>query len=102
VEILVIISVIAILVTLTLVVAGNWRKSTAETEVKNDLKSVAGAMENYRNFNNVYPPGIPPGFSASTNVTVTYEWGSSIDYCMEAVSDADSSVVYQIGRATCR
>ena len=94
VEILVIISVIAILVTLTLVVAGNWRTSTAQTEVKSDLKSAAGAMENYRNFNNGYLTSIPSSFTASKNVTVTYEWGSSIDYCIEGRSTAVTSVVY--------
>ena len=94
VEVLIIIAVISLLITLTLVVAGNWRKSTAETEVKNDLKSAAGAMENYRNFNNGYPTSIPSSFSSSSNVTVTYESGNSTAFCLEGRSTAESSVIY--------
>jgi type II secretory pathway pseudopilin PulG len=99
VEVIVIISVIAILVTLTIVVAGNWRTDTAKTEVKNDLKSVVGAMENYRNFNNGYPTSIPSTFTASTNVTVTYFSGNSSSYCINGVSKADSSVKYFVNSA---
>lgn len=94
VEVLVIIGILSVLVTLTLVVAGNWRTSTAQTEVKSDLKSVKGAMENARNFGAGYPTSIPSTFTASENVTVTYEWGSSTDYCIEARSTAITSVVY--------
>jgi type II secretory pathway pseudopilin PulG len=93
-ELLVIIGVLSILVTLTLVVAGNWRISTAQTEVKSDLKSVKGAMENARNFGTGYPTSIPSTFTASPNVTVTYEWGSSSDYCIEARSTAETTVMY--------
>lgn len=96
VEILVIISVIAILVTLTIVVAGNWRASTAETEVKSDLKSVVGAMDNARNFGTGYPTSIPSTFTASSNVTVTYKSGNSTNYCIEGVSTAVTSVKFHV------
>lgn len=93
-EVIVIICVIALLATVVIVAVGDWRKSTAETEVKNDLKNVVSAMDAARNFNNGYPTSIPSTFSASPNVTVTYEWGSSIDYCIEAVSKVIATVVY--------
>jgi type II secretory pathway pseudopilin PulG len=99
VEIVVIISVIAILVTIVIISVGNWRKSTAETEVKSDLKSLSGAMEAARNFGNGYPVSIPTSFTASKNVTVTYGSGSSASYCVNAVSKADATVQYYINTA---
>jgi prepilin-type N-terminal cleavage/methylation domain-containing protein len=99
VEIIVIISVIAILVTIVIVSVGNWRKSTAETEVKSDLKNLSTAMEAARNFGNGYPTSIPSTFSSSPNVTVTYGSGSSASYCVNAVSTADSTVQYYINTA---
>ncbi|HMI09558.1 MAG TPA: prepilin-type N-terminal cleavage/methylation domain-containing protein [Candidatus Saccharimonadales bacterium] len=99
VEIIVIISVIAILVTVVIVSVGNWRKSTAETEVKSDLRSLSGAMEAARNFNNGYPTSIPSTFTSSDNVTVTYDSGNSANYCVDAVSTADSTVKYHIDTA---
>jgi type IV pilus assembly protein PilA len=100
VEILVIIAVIAILATIVIVAVGNWRKSTAQTEVKSDLKSLASAMEAARNFGNGYPISIPSTFTESPNVTVTYVSGSTADYCVNGVSDADSTVTYYINTAT--
>lgn len=100
VEVLVIIGIISVLVTLTLVVAGNWRTSTAQTEVKSDLKSVVGAMESYRNFNNDYPTGIPSTFTASKNVTITYVSGSAASYCINGSSTVVSSVQYYVNSAS--
>jgi prepilin-type N-terminal cleavage/methylation domain-containing protein len=100
VEIIVIIAVIAILATLVIAAVGNWRKSTAETEVKSDLKSLASAMEAARNFGNGYPTSIPSTFTASPNVTVTYGSGSSANYCVNAVSDVEDTVEYYINTAT--
>jgi prepilin-type N-terminal cleavage/methylation domain-containing protein len=99
VEILVIIAVIAILVTLTIVAAGEWRKSTAETEVKSDLNSLVGAMESARNFGTGYPTSIPSTFTASTNVTVTYDSGDTSNYCVEAVSKSVTTVKYYVKTA---
>ena len=96
VEILVIIVVIGILSTIVIVAVGNWRKSTAETEVNNDLTNLANAMNSERNFNDGYPYAIPPSFTASPDVTVTYAWGSAIDYCVQAESKVITSVVYHI------
>jgi prepilin-type N-terminal cleavage/methylation domain-containing protein len=99
VEILVVIAVLGVLVTLTLVVAGNWRLSTAQTEVKSDLKSVVGAMENARNFGTGYPTSIPSTFTASENVTITYASGSAASYCINGSSTAVSSVQYYVNSA---
>jgi prepilin-type N-terminal cleavage/methylation domain-containing protein len=100
VEVLVIIAVIGVLVTITIIAVGNWRKSTAQTEVKSDLKNVAGAMEAARNFGNGYPTSIPSTFTASENVTITYSSGNSANYCVNGVSDVDATVQYYINTAT--
>lgn len=96
VEVLIIIVVLAILVTLSIVAAGDWRKSSAETEVKSDLTSLAGAMESARNFSNGYPTSIPTTFTASSNVTVTYKSGTASAYCVEAVSKVVTTVIYRV------
>jgi prepilin-type N-terminal cleavage/methylation domain-containing protein len=96
VEVLVIIAVIAILVTFTIIAVGDWRKSTAETEVKNDLTSLSGAMESARNFSTGYPLSIPNTFTANSNVTVTYISGTTATYCIQAVSKVVTSVTYHI------
>jgi len=96
VEILVVIAVIAVLVTFAILAVGNWRQSTAETEVKSDLNSLVGAMESARNFSTGYPTSIPSTFSASSNVTVTYKSGNAANYCAEGVSKVVTSVLYHI------
>ena len=100
VEILVVIAVIAVLVTFAALAVGNWRKSTAETEVKNDLINLNNAMETARNFSVGYPTSIPSTFTESSNVTVTYEGGSATGYCIEGASKAVLSVVYHIEAPT--
>lgn len=100
VEVLVIIVVIGILTTITIISVGNWRKNTAETEVKSDLKNLASAMEAARNFGSGYPTSIPSTFTASDNVTVTYDSGNATSYCVNGVSTADATVQYYINTAT--
>lgn len=53
-QLVVVITVIGILAAITSVGYSNWRSSIAKTQVENDLKMVVSAMEDYRNYNNVY------------------------------------------------
>lgn len=96
-EIAVVIVVISILVTIGAFGYSSWRTSIAEKDVQNDLKAAASAMENYRNFNDGYPPTIPNSFRSSPNVTTT--GGGSPDgsaFCLNAVSKSVTSVRYYI------
>ena len=63
VELMVVMIGIGLLLTVSVFAYGAWRTSVAKTEVMNDLKNVAAAMKNARNFDNVYPtltPGSTP------------------------------------------
>jgi prepilin-type N-terminal cleavage/methylation domain-containing protein len=96
VELATVISVIAILATITVFTIGNWRTRTAQGEVQSDLNGVAAAMENAKNFSNGYPATIPTSFQASPNVTVTLKSSTTTSYCAEAASKAVPSVVYSV------
>jgi len=100
VELLVIITTIAILAGIVVVSYGQWRKSTAETEVKNDLKAFSAAMKNARNFQNAYPTSVPSSFTASPNVTVTLKSATSTAYCVEATSKVVSGVLFKVQDST--
>ena len=65
VELIVVISVIAILAAIVLVSYGAWRTSTATSSLKSDLGHVASAMESSRTFSGTYPLVIPSTFTAS-------------------------------------
>jgi prepilin-type N-terminal cleavage/methylation domain-containing protein len=95
VEIIVVIAVIAIVAGIVILGYGTWRKDLAANQLKSDLKAVAGAMENARNFGTVYPSTIPTNFEASEDVTLTYVRGNGTTYCIQAVSTLDSSVLYR-------
>lgn len=100
VELLVIITTLAILAGIVVFSFGQWRKSTAETEVKNDLKSFSTAMENARNFQNAYPTSAPSSFTASENVTVTLKSATSTAYCAEGSSDVVAGVLFKVQNGT--
>ena len=99
VELIIVIIVIGILVSITVVGYGAWRRSLAEQELKSDLTGVSAAMTNYRNFNDGFP--LAPTFSGSNalfeqseNVELTYVSGNKSTYCINALSRFDSSVRY--------
>lgn len=99
VELLIVISVLAILASVVVVSYGPWRTRTAQTEVQNDLKHAAVAMENYKNFNDGYPSvaaGIPDSFSASQNVTITLKSSSPASFCLQGNSKLISSVQFYV------
>jgi type II secretory pathway pseudopilin PulG len=98
-ELVTIITVLGILAGIVVFTAGQWRKQTAETEVKNDLKTFSAAMENARNFQNAYPATVPSSFAASKNVTVTIKTSSTTAYCAEGTSKTITSVLFSIRNA---
>ncbi len=101
VELLVVIAVIGILAAVSVIGYGAWRATTLEAQVKSDLNGAASAMESARTFDGLYPTSIPSSFAGSDGVTLT--GGGSIDgktFCVDAVSDDDSSIVFYIDEST--
>lgn len=96
VELITVIAVLAILISITVFMIGNWRQETAENEVKSDLTNLASAMENARNFGNGYPSSLPSSFRESENVDVSLESSSLTAYCAEGTSTVETTVVYHI------
>lgn len=96
VELLVAISVLAILASIVAFSFGSWRARVAADEAQSDLNNVKTAMENVRNFQSGYPSTLPTGFTASSNTQVTYYSGDATNYCVDAKSVQVPSVVYYI------
>lgn len=88
VELLVVLVVIAMLATITIFSFGSWRARTARTEMKNELSTVASALQNYANFNNQYPAALTAlSYQSNTNVTITYTLRTGgASYCLNAGS----------------
>ena len=88
VELLVVIVVIVALALLTIFAFGSWRARTARTEMKNELTTVSGALQNYVNFNNSYPAALSNvPYQSDPNVSVTYTLRSDgKSYCLNAAS----------------
>lgn len=99
VELMVVISVIGILSGIVVVSYNGWREKTNTTLVKSDLKSVATAMENYRNFNAGYPATIPTTMKPSEGVTLSYGGGGATTYCVTATSIDSPEIIYHIDKA---
>lgn len=96
-EVVVIITTIAILVSITIVRYDDYQTTTAIVQLKSDLAGVGTAMEDYRNFNDVYPNSVPVSFRASTGVVLT---GGSTDggktYCVDASNPTYANLYYHI------
>lgn len=92
VELIIVTVVLAVVISISVFAFGTWRQRTAKTEVKTALSAVVAAMNDARNFNNVYPTSIPSNANVSNRVTVTYMSGNTTSYCVEGVSISDSTV----------
>lgn len=95
VEILVVLFVIGVLVGISVVGYGSWRKNVVTSQIKSDLRGVAGAMESARNFGSAYPTTLPTTFKPSEDITLTYKGGNSKTYCIEAISSQNSSLIFR-------
>lgn len=97
VELIIVIAVVGILAGIVTVAYGGWRNRAATTEVKNELSRVASAMEAGRNFGGGYPAsGLPSGFTAGANVTLTRSGSGTSSYCVQGVSQVDSTVRFYV------
>jgi len=102
VELIVVISVLAILAAISIFSYGAWRENIAKAEVQNELHSAAGAMEAQRNFattaNTGYPTTAPFPFASTDKVTLTYYAATSTysRFCITGTSVSYPSIVYKI------
>lgn len=94
VEIVVMITITAILVTMVSFAFGSWRVRTAKTEVKASLTDLSTALNNELNFNNKYPSAMPSTYTPGKGVTMTYSSPSPsyATYCASATSKSESTV----------
>lgn len=96
-EVVVIITTIAILVSITIVRYDDYQTSTTIVQLKSDLSGVNAAMEDYRNFNDIYPNSVPTSFRPSNGVVLT---GGSTDggltYCVDASNPSYPNLYYHI------
>ena len=84
VELIVVISIIAILATIVTLSFGAWRNSTVANQVKSDLINAASTMESARNFSAGYPLVMPESFVPSTNIEVVVGAAFNDEFCLEA------------------
>jgi prepilin-type N-terminal cleavage/methylation domain-containing protein len=98
VELVVVISVIAILALVVVVSYGAWQSSIRASQVKNDLTQAAAAMQSSASFGTTgYPSAIPPSsFQATSGVNIGLTNRSATTFCIDASSSADSSIKYYI------
>lgn len=72
VELLVIITVIAILAGVVIVGYGAWQQRIATKSVQSDITLATSSLKNYRNYKNSYPPNLAgTGFASTKTVAVT-------------------------------
>lgn len=97
VELIVVISVIAILAAILIVSMGAWQRSVRTSVVKSDLNAVAAAMEVSRNSSTGYPLTIPSTFAPSADVTFpTPTLMTLTEFCIDARSTPDPTIQYYI------
>lgn len=94
VELIVVISVVAILATISVISYGAWRSNIAESQVKNDLKAAASAMEVARNTDNAFPSGIPSTVNPSNGVTLVVYSSTATSYCIDGSSTSTSKTFF--------
>lgn len=90
VELAIIIAVIGILASMSIVGYGAWRERTIVNKLKSDLKSVATAMENHKNFNNTYDASALTAVALSDGVTLTPNITSKA-FCITATNTSPAT-----------
>ena len=86
VEMLIVIVVIVILTTIGIVGYGEWRKDVTTKELHADLHSASAAMEQEKNFKNVYPATLPGSYKGNTSNISVYVQNAGAEFCLEAAS----------------
>lgn len=94
-ELVIVISVIAILAAVIVISYGNWQASLKANAIKNDLNAVASLMESERNFSSIgsYPTS-EPTFTRSANVTINFTSLAADQYCIDGFATDETSIKY--------
>lgn len=102
VELIIVISVIAILATVSIVGYSSWRSSTLGTKVKSDLNAAASALEDYRTFNNGYPPSttLPTTVTPTTGVSLSLYSSNATAFCVDGASTEDATITFYVASET--
>lgn len=96
VEIMVVVAVLGVLVSITVVSYGGWRKSVVEDQMQTDLRNVATAMDSAKVWQNGYPTSLPSSFTPTSGITLTYKSGDQQSYCIEGTAAAYPAVRYYL------
>jgi prepilin-type N-terminal cleavage/methylation domain-containing protein len=102
-ELVIVISIIAILAGITIVGYNGWKNTALAAQVKSDLNGEAAAMESYRTFNNAYPTALSSitSFTPSTNDTLTLSSDSTAtNYCIDAYNTNNPSTTFYLASET--
>ena len=101
VELLVVITVIAILAGLTMVSFGAWQTRAARNAVRSDLIQAAASLKSARNFNSEGKFPSTLSFTSSPDVTITPTIaGDGSGFCLIGQSDKVASVNYYMNSQT--
>lgn len=96
-ELVIIVVVIAILAAIATVNYGSWRQRTVRNAMTADLRGAAQAMEQYRNFHNVYPTLAAgddvPNYNGG-HVTVYIQGAERDKFCIEAVRGSEKMSIH--------
>lgn len=96
-ELIVVISIVAILATISIVGYGSWRTSVISAQVKSDLNAAASAMESARTFGNGYPLTLPSTVTPSTNISLTLTPSSTATaYCIDGISSENATDTFYV------
>lgn len=97
VELLIVITVIAILALVAVIGYGNWHTTILQKQVQSDLKQAAAAMQDAKNFGTGYPSTVPSSYTPSAGTVLT--GGGSADgttFCINGTTSSNSSIKYYI------
>lgn len=85
-ELIVIVSVIAVLAGIVIISYGSWRTSINQKQVRSDLIAAASAMEGIRNNDDQYPGTLPSTIQASNGVTLTVAYATKTQFCINGAN----------------
>ena len=101
VELIVVVTLIAVLASISYFILSGWRVETARTEVKNDLQNIESELNAYRTFNNGFPSTLTAvNYDATASVDSSYSLRTDDTYCLNASSNVEPTVSYFIDTRT--
>lgn len=101
VELLIVITVVALLAGITIVSYGTWQQRVATTTVLSDINLATSGLKNYRNNKDNYPPNLAgTGFVSSKGIAVTlYTNAPSIGVYSSLTNDQNAQLFLNVCNA---